>query len=51
MRLNTFTWQFKWNSPVYKNLFSFILGSQGMEQENTNDGEKTLILVMPESLG
>ena len=43
LHLNTFTWQAKWDSPVYKSLFSFILGSQGMLQQNLNNGEEVLI--------
>ncbi len=43
LHLNTFTWHLKWNSPVYKDFFSFVLGTQGMEQQNANDGEEVLI--------
>jgi len=43
MKLNTFTYNIKWNTPVYKDLISFVFGSQGMSQENINNGEEVLI--------
>ena len=43
LKLNTYTYNFKWYSPVFKNKFDFILGSQGMMQNNINNGEEILI--------
>jgi iron complex outermembrane receptor protein len=43
MKLNTATYNLKWYSPTYKNLFNFIVGSQGMLQDNKNNGEELLI--------
>ncbi|NOQ71519.1 MAG: TonB-dependent receptor [Crocinitomix sp.] len=41
--LNTFTYNFKWHSPTFKKRFDFIVGSQGMAQQNKNNGEEVLI--------
>ncbi len=43
LQLKTFTYQTKWSSPVFKKHFFIILGSQGMAQQNTNNGEEILI--------
>ena len=43
MFLKTFTYNFKYHSPAYKDLFSFVVGSQGMLQYNKNNGEEILI--------
>ncbi len=43
LKLNTSTYNLKWKSPLVKDHFSFVLGSQGMFQENINDGEEVLI--------
>ncbi len=43
LKLNTFTYNLKWYSPTYKNRFDFIVGSQGMAQDNKNNGEEILI--------
>jgi len=43
MRLNTFTYNLKWNSPIFKERFDFVVGSQGMLQKNDNNGEEILI--------
>lgn len=43
LKLNTFTYDLKWHSPKYKERFSFIVGSQGLFQNNKNDGEEILI--------
>ncbi len=43
MYLNTATYTIKWNTPIYKEHFSFVLGSQGMSQTNKNNGEEILI--------
>ena len=43
MFLNTGTYNIKWNTPVFKKYYSFILGSQGMLQNNKNNGEEILI--------
>lgn len=43
MYLNTFTYNLKWNSPIFKERFDFIIGSQGMFQKNNNNGEEILI--------
>ena len=42
MKLNTFTYNIKYNLPKMKN-FELIVGTQGMEQTNTNFGEEFLI--------
>ncbi len=41
--LKTYTYNIKWNSPTYKNTFDFVLGTQGMLQDNINNGEEVLI--------
>jgi iron complex outermembrane receptor protein len=41
--LNTYSYTIKWYSPRYKDKFDFIIGSQGMAQENKNNGEEILI--------
>lgn len=43
LRLSTFTYQAKWSSPVYSRHFYFLVGAQGMIQQNKNDGEEFLI--------
>ncbi len=43
LKLNTFTYNFKWYSPIYKDNFDFVVGSQGMTQSNKNNGEEILI--------
>ena len=43
LKLNTATYNLKWYSPIYKERFDFIIGSQGMAQSNLNDGEEVLI--------
>jgi len=43
MKLKTLTYNIKWNTPVFKDLISFVFGSQGMSQENRNNGEEILI--------
>ena len=43
MKLKTLTYNIKWNTPVFKDLMSFVFGSQGMSQENRNNGEEILI--------
>jgi iron complex outermembrane receptor protein len=42
MKLNTFTYDVKYNFPKYKN-FESILGIQGLNQDNKNFGEEILI--------
>lgn len=41
--LNTFTYNLKWYSPTFEDRFNFIVGSQGMAQDNKNNGEEILI--------
>ncbi|MFT5819065.1 MAG: iron complex outermembrane receptor protein [Crocinitomix sp.] len=41
--LNTFTYNLKWHSPTFKKRIDFIIGSQGMAQQNKNNGEEVLI--------
>ncbi len=43
LKLNTFTYNLKWYSPIIKNRYDFIIGSQGMAQTNINNGEEILI--------
>lgn len=43
LKLNTFTYNIKWHSPMYKDRFNLIIGSQGMAQSNENNGEEILI--------
>lgn len=43
LKLNTFTYKLKWYSQIYKDRFDFIVGSQGMAQDNKNNGEEILI--------
>ncbi|MCF6353068.1 MAG: TonB-dependent receptor [Cyclobacteriaceae bacterium] len=43
LKLNTLTYNLKWYSPTYKDWFDFIVGSQGMAQNNKNNGEEILI--------
>ena len=43
LKLNTTTYNLKWYSPTYKDRFDFIIGSQGMLQDNKNNGEEVLI--------
>lgn len=43
LKLSTFTYNVKWYSPTYKNWLNFVIGSQGMAQNNKNNGEEILI--------
>ncbi|MEE9350351.1 MAG: TonB-dependent receptor [Flavobacteriaceae bacterium] len=43
LKLNTLTYNLKWYSPIYKDRFDFVIGSQGMAQFNLNNGEEELI--------
>ena len=43
LKLNTYTYNLKWYSPTYKDRFDFIIGSQGLAQDNKNNGEEILI--------
>ena len=43
LKLNTLTYNLKWHSKTYKDLFNFVLGSQGMLQTNENNGKELLI--------
>ena len=43
LKLKTFTYNIRWNSPMYKSRFNLIIGSQGMDQTNENNGEEILI--------
>lgn len=43
LRLNTLSYNVKWNSNLIKDKFNFVFGSQGMHQKNTNNGEDILI--------
>jgi len=43
LKLNTYTYNLKWYSPVYKDKLSFIVGSQGMHRQNSNNGLEYLI--------
>ena len=43
MILRTSTYNLKWYSDTYNNMWSFVAGSQGMYQTNTNKGEEVLI--------
>ncbi len=43
LKLNSYTYNFKWYSPTFKESFDFIIGSQGMVQSNANNGEEVLI--------
>ncbi len=43
LKLNTFTYNLKWYSQTFKDRFDFIVGSQGMAQDNKNNGEEILI--------
>ncbi len=43
MRLQTGTYNLKWNSPILNDKVGFIIGSQGMWQSNLNSGEEVLI--------
>jgi len=43
MVLKTSTYNLKWYSKSYNDMWSIILGSQGMYQTNTNEGEEVLI--------
>ena len=43
LSLNTFTYNLKWYSPTFKDRFDFIVGLQGMAQDNKNSGEELLI--------
>ncbi len=41
--LNTFSYNLKWHSTLVKDIYTFVLGSQGMHQTNKNSGEEILI--------
>ncbi len=43
MYLDTYTYNLKWYSKQYKKTIDFVLGSQGMIQNNKNNGEEILI--------
>ncbi len=43
LHLNTYTYNVKWSSPTYRDFLDLIIGSQGMFQQNKNDGEEVLI--------
>ncbi len=43
LELGSFTYNLNWHSPVYKNIFDFVVGSQGMIQTNFNNGDEVLI--------
>ncbi len=43
LRLQNYSYQVKWSSPIYGTYFQTILGSQGMMQQNKNAGEELLI--------
>lgn len=43
MRLSTFTYNLRWKSPTINQHLSLIVGAQGMEQSNKNNGEEILI--------
>lgn len=43
MRLNTLSYNIKWNSATIANRHSLTIGSQGMHQRNTNSGEEILV--------
>ncbi len=43
LKLDTYTYNVKWYSPTFYKHFNFIIGSQGMAQENKNNGEEILI--------
>jgi len=43
LKLSTYTYNVKWHTPVFKNRYSFVVGSQGMHQQNKNNGEEILI--------
>ena len=43
LKLNTHTYNLKWHAPTFKDKFNLVVGSQGMLQNNKNDGEEILI--------
>lgn len=43
LKLKTYTYNLKWYSPVFKDKFSFIFGSQGMHRNNRNNGLEYLV--------
>lgn len=43
MKLQTSSYNLKWNSPIVNDKIDFIIGSQGMHQTNKNSGEEILI--------
>ncbi len=43
LKLSTYTYNLKWYSPVFKDKFSFIVGSQGMHRNNLNNGLEYLV--------
>jgi len=43
LQLNTYTYNLKWYSPKFKKRFDFVIGSQGMTQDNKNTGEEILV--------
>jgi len=43
LKLNSFTYDAKWTSPVFKSYYDIVVGIQGMTQDNKNDGEEMLI--------
>ncbi|PCI04881.1 MAG: TonB-dependent receptor [Flavobacteriaceae bacterium] len=43
LKLNSFTYNANWTSPVIKSYFDIVLGIQGMTQDNKNNGKEILI--------
>ena len=43
LKLNSFTYDAKWSSPVFKTYYDLVVGIQGMTQDNKNNGEEILI--------
>jgi iron complex outermembrane receptor protein len=43
LKLDTYTYNLKWYSPIYKDKLNFIVGSQGMHRQNSNNGLEYLI--------
>jgi iron complex outermembrane receptor protein len=43
LKLNTLSYNLKWDSPVLYKKLDFVIGSQGMYQTNLNNGEEVLI--------
>ncbi|NQY67231.1 MAG: TonB-dependent receptor [Flavobacteriales bacterium] len=43
LKLSSYTYNLKWYSASYKDQFDVVIGTQGMLQNNLNDGEEVLI--------